>query len=74
MRLVVSLILLIPTIGITYMTEFGSNPYELLLTKTFLPSLLGGFTIFGVADIVNIKLGFLRLSTLEEGLVKGRFV
>ena len=73
-RLVLSLVVLLPTAGIYLMDSHDTSPYRLLVTKTLVPSFLGGFTVFGIVDIANIKLGFLKLSTLEEGLVKGRFV
>ena len=63
----------LPAVGIAFLEGHHSNLYLQLLTKTLLPTFLGGFTIFGLVDIVNIRLGLLQLSTLEEGLVKGRF-
>ena len=73
LRLCVAIVMCLPAVGIAFLEGHDSNLYLQLLTKTLLPTFLGGFTIFGLVDIVNIKLGLLQLSTLEEGLVKGRF-
>ena len=59
LRLGVGVVMCLPVVGIALLQGYDSNLYLLLLTKTLLPTFLGGFVIFGLVDIVNIKLGLL---------------
>ena len=65
-RLLVAALLCAP-LGILYLTmsaDVISNVYVLMVLKTFLPCFGGGFILFGVQDVVNMKLGLLKF---EEG-------
>ena len=46
------------------------NVYVLMFFKTFLPTFIAGFIIFGVADFINIKLKLLQFAdTRDEPLI-----
>ena len=48
-----------------------SNVYVLMIFKTFLPTLISGFIIFGLGDAVNIKLKLLKFRTgLHDPLIE----
>ena len=66
-RFLVALILMIPFLAafVLVKRDHISNIYLLAIVKSLIPAFICGFILFGVADIVNMKIKLLELTEKE---------